>query len=406
MVYRILLGSVGVSFLSISLYWSVRLVYADHQARAHPPEGVLRAIQLVPGNELYRLMAAGQLDERGEDDTSALEGALAVNPNDASAWIQLGLRAERFQELARAERCLLAAASASRQYEPRWTLVNFYFRHDNPEAFWRWAPEAVRISYGDRRPLFQLFWRVSQNPEQILRAFPDEPNGGRQLAEAQRDYLRFLLGEKKLDAAQALAARIRSRPQPDDAPALLDFCNAMLDAKLAGPALETWNVLCARKLIPYQPLGPQRGASLTNGNFRPDSPAAGFDWRVNSLPGVSIVRTGSYLRATFSGKQPEACEILWQYVPLEPGRRYELQFDYQTRDARPRSGLRWKVMGGNGQVSAESADLASDDWKHETFGFTADASLVRLVLWYQRMPGATRIEGSISLRSAALGFRP
>jgi len=63
----------------------------------------------------------------------------------------------RLQE---AERCLLEAARRSRKYEPRWALTNFYFRRGRAEEFRRWAGEAVKISYGDLTPLFDLCRQV------------------------------------------------------------------------------------------------------------------------------------------------------------------------------------------------------------------------------------------------------
>jgi hypothetical protein len=41
---------------------------------------------------------------------------------------------------------------------PRWTLANYYFRHDDLAKFWFWAKQSAAMVYGDAQPLF-LFVR-------------------------------------------------------------------------------------------------------------------------------------------------------------------------------------------------------------------------------------------------------
>jgi len=70
----------------------------------------------------------------------------------------------------RAEQCLLRAAEADRQYLPRWTLANFYFRHKDTEKFWAWAKSSAEMVYGEAAsPLFRLCGQVAEDGDLIDR---------------------------------------------------------------------------------------------------------------------------------------------------------------------------------------------------------------------------------------------
>ena len=60
---------------------------------------------------------------------------------DANAWIGMGLEEELSGNFQAAERYLLHAAAISREYVPRWTLANYYFRRENATRFWPWAKQ-------------------------------------------------------------------------------------------------------------------------------------------------------------------------------------------------------------------------------------------------------------------------
>ena len=73
-----------------------------------------------------------------------------------------------------AERWLLEAARVDRQFEPRWTLANFYFRQQKMDEFWKWMRAALEVSYGDRDAAFDLCWSAAPDAATILaRAIPE-----------------------------------------------------------------------------------------------------------------------------------------------------------------------------------------------------------------------------------------
>ena len=398
---RLLLSLLAIVVLSLACCWSLRRAYAEHLFLNQTEEAAVRARNLIPGDARYQARWA---DFDPAARISGLEAAVALNPMYSAVWVEMGLRAEMSNDFPKAEKCLLEAARVDKTFEPRWTLANYYFRRDEPEKFWSWAREAAAMAYGDPVALFRLCWKVTEDPGVILRrAIPERQ-------EILAAYLSFLLAENRLEAAEPVAQRILERATREHAPLLLNCSSRLLEARRVEEAIGIWNSLASRRLIPHQALAPEAGISLTNGDFTALPLLEGFDWRIHSPPGVSVTRVAEppMLKIAFSGKQPESCVILEQLLPLVPARKYRLRFGYQSSGIRPGAGLSWRVLDTvtGRELSPASVDLSQEDWTEETLPLSmpAEARLARLTLSYQRAPGTTRIEGSISLRRLTLGF--
>jgi tetratricopeptide (TPR) repeat protein len=391
----------ALASLGTAAYWTLRLAYADRLFHTGVSPAVVRARGLAPGNATY-FTAADDYSER-----PVLEAAVALDPYYAHGWIELGLSAELAGDTARAEHLLLEAARVDKTYEPRWTLANFYFRRGDRQGLWRWAKQALEIAYQDQTPLFLLCWRMSSAPAEILSgAIPTQP---RFLAQ----YLSFLIQRENLDAAEAVGDLLAPQAGEAETPLLLFYCDQLLQKGRDRSALRLWNTLCLRHRIDRQPLQPSSGVSLTNGAFSAVPLETAFDWRLPRIEGIAfVVPAGPVggLRASFSGKQPEAARVFEQVLPLLPSRRYRLRFSYRSEGIAPGSGLRWEVarLTGGGEWSASSADLYGENWRQEEFDFItpSDMGSGRLALSYRRALGTTRIEGSVWLRQVSLDFAP
>jgi hypothetical protein len=176
--------------------------------------------------------------------------------------------------------------------------------------------------------------------------------------------------------------------------------------------VETWNLLAAKHLLDYPALSPRQGVSLTNGSFAKAFLSRAFDWRV-SAPSEIFYRqdvSPAGLRFDFTGKQPEHCELMSQFVPVEAARVYRLAVSYETEGLEGDTGIAWRVVDtkngtdllrGSGHMMASERRQEAEPYKFQT---SADTSLVNLVLAYDRPLGTVRIEGSLSLENAALRF--
>jgi len=398
---RLCAGFAAITALCAAGYWSVRLAWADCLFRIGTVSSVERAAALAPSSAEYHVRLAGLL----ENGLPELERAITANPRMAAAWMMLGLRAERQGDARTAESYFARAAEADRTYTPLWTLANFHFRQDHAEKFWPAARRALRT--GDPRvhdptPLFELCRRMSgDNPGEILeRAIPD-------IGPVQARYLGFLIQANLTSEAEPVTQRVIALAAESDLAAVFGYCDRLIEAGATDGAIRAWNALCWKKLHGYAPLAPARGVSLTNGDFSFLPVEHGFDWRSAAVPGASVGHDASGIEITFDGRQPENCELLAQYVPLVPSRKYRLGFRYQTDGIRPGSGLRWRIQNARGQdIPSDAADLASFEESKGAVRFTAPDSIARLTVWYQRAPGTTRIEGRLMVRAVTLEFDP
>ena len=386
-------AAVALATLVLCLAATAMLGWEDRLARAGSREAVAAAIHLAPGDARnYAALASFG----GADRSQSLERAVNASPYNAQAWIALGLDAEMQGDRGRAERCLLEAARVDKTYAPRWSLANFYFRATSRQKCLPWLREAARMSYGDRRPLAQLAWNLAEDAPDALAALSDRPP-------VLESYVTLLLDNSRLGAAEVAAGRLVDTAGKDSAGAALVYCDRFFDAGRPETALRLWNRLAAARWISTPPLDPDRGPHLTNGDFASEPLSRGFDWRLQGVAGVGMVRqpAGGGLRLSFSGEQPESCMLLLQRVALAPGRLWRLRFEHRSQGLAADTGLRWRTIG------AEWRAPASDAWSEAAFEFRTPASgtVVPLVLAYERAPGTMRTAGSLWLRHLRLEAR-
>jgi tetratricopeptide (TPR) repeat protein len=385
-----------------AVFWTLRLAYADHLAQSDSPKQLRKALHIARGNAGYWLHLADALEADGDSGTADIQRAAQADPYNANIWIRAGLDAELNGNYPEAERDLLRAAALSRQYGPRWALVNYYYRRGDAERFWPWAKSALELSYGDRKLLFDLCWNMQPVGEAVLRrGIPDKPK-------ILREYLGFLLETQRPEAALAVARRLEEQASNDDRDLLLWYANVMLGQRRWQAALSTWNALCLRKLVHYAPLDAGQGRLLTNGDFKSEPMDSGFDWHIPQVRGVSAAHSEnpSWLRFNLDGTQPENCWLVYQFVPVVARQRYALRFRYRTENIAAETGLQWKLIDPDTgtEIPLEAVSLSSNEWTNAALKFTAPAEIqnAQVALVYQRHPGTVRIEGTVWLKNVGL----
>ncbi|HTX36102.1 MAG TPA: hypothetical protein VME43_13825 [Bryobacteraceae bacterium] len=333
------------------------------------------------------------LEVTGDDALPSLRAAVALDPDNPQWCMSLGQQAELAGDLELAERSLLAAARLSRQYQPKYLLAGYYFRRGNADLCIRWSNAALAIAPGDVTPVLNLLGQLLDPQTMVAEALRQPPVVARQ-------FLIFLSGHNEIKAAGRLARRLAQTGTAEDLPVLLGYTDELLALGYASDAVELWNLLSQRHLIPYEPLDGTAGRSLTDADFQHPPSGNGFDWHVEGAPGVTAVRFAGALRATFSGDEADDCVVAWEYLPLEPGREYQLRQTVQAEDAPSAAGLRWHLFyPKNGPVWAPlEADLSH--------GFRAPAGVARLALMYRRAPGSTRLTGDIAVTGLRLDRMP
>jgi tetratricopeptide (TPR) repeat protein len=381
-------------------WWSARVGWADYWARQETVPGTEKALQVTPGQaEYYARLAVLVADSDPARADEALQRAVGLNPLDAESWIALGLSAESRGDNTHAQSYLLKASESDRKFLPRWTLANYYFRHNDIEHFWYWAKAAAVMVYGDATPLFRLCGRVAEDGRLMERL-------GVWDSDVQARYLSYLLGEQRVDLIGPVTGQLLHENREADVPLLLAACERLIEAKRGNEAIEIWNRLGKARRIPFGELKSPEQAALTNGNFAVSPTSRGFDWRLPTIEGISAAReenpTG--LRLTFSGQEPENVEAVLQFVPVQEGREYRIHFRYRTSGLAPRTGLVWRIATVGGTNLAEGNSLSSDQEKEDEMVFRTPpgCGMVRIALGYRRSLGTTRIEGFIILREVRL----
>ncbi len=381
--------------------WSVRAGYADYEARKQTVEATRRAVQWAPDDADYRFRLALLMRDAGVPGaTEELRRSLELNPWEARAWIDLGIRLETEQDLREAERCFLHAAEADRLYLPRWTLANFYFRRGNTADFERWAKAAAQMAGADAPALFRLSERLWDDGELIDRLDIRRP-------EVRASYLSYLLGRERWNIVMPAARRVMDCGRKEDAPLLVNTCDRLLAAGMSGEALEIWNRLAGAHSIPFLPLDPKSGSVITDGHFASTGIAGGFAWKTPAIAGVSasVEDPPPGLRLTFSGSEPEKCQVLSQVMPVDENREYEVKWLYRTAQIERASGLVWRVTDASGHnLLGEGESLSSEDekWRRLRFRTPSGCRLATLGLWYGRQPGTARIAGYLLVREASV----
>jgi tetratricopeptide (TPR) repeat protein len=358
--------------------YSIRLALADAAFRKHTPQSVARALEILPDHAGYLLFRAEQMDYDGEDSTALLERAARVTPLSSAPRIRLGLAAEARADFSGAEKWLLDAARVDRQFEPRWTLANFYFRRERASEFWKWMRAALEVSYRDRRLAFDLCWRMTQNGDEVLaQAIPDRHD-------VLAAYLYYVMDQRH-EAVGSVALKLAQLHDAADVAELESACDLLIDAGKFTEARELW-----------RQMGHSQTELIGNGGFATKPGGHGFDWRPSGAEGViNVPLTGSY-RIALTGKQPESTELLRQFVVLRPGREFTLRWEARTHGLGSASGVEWAA--GMTRAALEPAQ----DWRAGSFEFKAEAALLPIALVYHRPTGQARAEGTIEIRAVSL----
>ncbi len=395
---RFLKAIIAVFFLGFGAYQAVRIALADSFYQNNSLESARSAVRLDPLNAGYHARLAEHLESTGRSSAVELQTASQLSPFDARFLNRLGFRAEVEQDYAAAASLLLRAAQVDHGFRPRWALMNFYFRRNRDKEFWDWAKRTLARSYGDLTPVFRLCWAAPASDNSMIEYVlpPDR--------DVHLRYLEYLNAEQAPAAAKLMALLVAQETnERAGVDAALVFCNRDLPNDPAA-AISVWNMLCRRKLLPYEPLDPAAGPVITNGTFGSKATGKGFDWRLRSFDGMRVSsgpETGLVLR--FDGSQPEIFDVMEQPIPLQPGHLYQLTFTYQLAPETGSSGLHWRLDGTNSGLIAASGVLRGTGLREDTLTFTAGGeSLAFLRLSFNRTAGTVRWSGTATIRQVVI----
>src|SRR6185437_11868263 len=153
-------------------WYSIRFALADAAYRENTLATLTTAISLAPSNASYHELLAEHLEAAGQNPDSELRIATELSPRESRYWIRRAFRAELEQKYQESEGYLLKAHAVDRGFDPRWALMNFYFRRGDFPRFWKYTREALDMSYGDRGAIFRMGLAANDDPAAIREMLP------------------------------------------------------------------------------------------------------------------------------------------------------------------------------------------------------------------------------------------
>lgn len=378
---------------------SLKYGWADYLSHQNDLSARLEATRLTPNDADAWLRLAEVKREAGQDGRAEVRRAVTLNPRDYQALILAGLGEESAGNISEAEHDLLAAARMDKDYLPRWTLANFYFRQGNLDALFHWASDGLGIGVGDMTGLFRLLWTVTDDGHRILAAIPERE-------QVRIQYLRWLTDQDRLAAGVPVAADLVARWPLSGKDVAVNYVERLALSGDVENATRFWNVLALRSIVPTR-IDPLAGRSLVNGDFRTMPLNGGLDWRIQAANGVRSEFAHPGIRFEFSGSEAEECNLLQQLSVLVPSRNYRFDYSWEGGGIEAGTGLRWHVLDAKAgaELTGPTPDISGKSG-NGTLQFTVpqNVKLCRIMLRYRREPGTTRIEGWIRILNSQLRF--
>ncbi len=416
---RALLIISGVAaFLAISVRIT-RNYLADRATESVGAAELRRAVELDPSNaefhlRLARLALYSVTDASPELAMEHLQHAARLSPRNVQVWLELSA-AHGFQgNSSEAEAYLRRADSlAPRLPSIQWVVGNFFLLQGNvDDAFKHFR---VALDGGSRydRILFRTAWKASEDGEKILKELIPHRTA------TEFSYLYYLLSDDKLPEALAVWQRIATRAEKFDPARVRSFMDHLIRARRAADAAGVWNYLRAQGLIAptYQPSAKNL---IINGNFEEDILNTGFDWRIAKVEGVHAVPDESTfhspshaLRIIFPGKANLAYSGVYQFVRVEPNRKYRLQAHVKTDGITTDSGPRLRVADAYTPADlllfSEDITGTSVGWNLVSLEFTTGPQTELIIVSVARQPSRkldNLIAGKVWLDDVGLAPAP
>lgn len=269
--------------------------------------------------------------------------AASLNPTDPANWDGLASAYLQTWDSQKAEAALRAwLAAVPNSPEAAWRLGNFLILEDrSPDAF-SYLKKAATADPRLRFPLFDLAWKVSSDPEMILREIV--PND----AEARVSYTFFLVQNKKLQEAQKVWPEVRGGSSTNIKSLGNFLTDALAGAHMADEAAKVWADILE---IDHRRSAKPAGELLTNGDFESGLPNAGLDWRINQGQGYktglddAIAQSGSHsLLVTFDGTANPDFWAVEQRVPVQPNHAYQFSAYMKTEGITTDNGVQFSIV--------------------------------------------------------------
>jgi len=384
----------GAHFLAAEL--STRPEPADLQwaARLDPWNG---KYQDMLGR--YHVFAA----QRPDLALSSLRQAVALNPHNSRYWLDLAAAYYQLENRSAAGLALDQAITVDpKTPNTAWEAANAYVALGETKQALRLFRTVMEGDPSLHAAAFDYCWRLNSDATALLRdVIPPSP-------EALANFLEFLILQKQRPAASAAWNRLVQLQQPVERGHVFHYLQYLIAQHDFAAAKLVWQQAAdLAALSRYQP-SPQN--LVVNGDFQFAVLNAGFDWRYEQSPGVSLsldpTQSQSGFRSleiSFDSRGIEDAGIR-QLIPVEPNAQYEFSAYFRTEDLQGAGGPRFVIQDFlSGETYYSSDDLKSDrTWSLAQGSIATGPETQLVVLRIQRVPAGGAIRGKLWIDSVRL----
>jgi tetratricopeptide (TPR) repeat protein len=357
------------------------------------------AARLEPGNADYQYRLGHYFLQTQHEPQNALpffQSAIALNPHNASYWLELSRTYRRLANSAQQKDALQHAIAADPSTpDVAWDAANFYWAlGETDHALQEFRVVLQNDPYLPPAALDRC-WRIKPDVETLLRDVVPKN------ADAYSSFLDFLISRNESAAAARVWTGIVHLQRAVETRHVFDYVRYMINQRDVAHAQQAWQQAASLSdLSEYQP-SPEN--LVINGDFSLPVLNGGFDWLYEKSSDVSLSLdpTESHsghrsLSVVFDSRGIEDAGIR-QFIPVQTNTEYEFSAYFKSEGLEGAGGPRFlledRFSGANYFASEELKD--ADFWKHVEGTFSTGPSTSLLVLRIQRVPAGNAIRGKL-----------
>jgi hypothetical protein len=375
-----------------------------------------RAVALDPANpELQHRLGVVLCDSFAEADRveglKHLRRATELNPLAARYWSDLAWICELSGDTAGATQGVEQAVKLSPMTpQLHWVAANTFLRAGQTDAALAEFRRLLDLDPAYGPATFHVCLGSLGDPQLILqRVLPPGKDPRLKLA-----YLNFLITNELTDQVHQVWVQAVEPGIPFPLPLATPYIESLIDLGRIEEAQSAWRDL--EKLgVVSNPAADEQDNRVFNGDFEQTPVNAGFDWRYQPGPYISLdfadptAHSGKHcLRMEFTVSRNEAYMPLYQFVPVAPDQAYLLTAYVRSEDITSDSGPRLQVLDtvhSSGPHVVSETTVGTTHWHPISLNFCTGPDTKLVQLFVVRARGRTfptEIIGSFWLDTVSL----
>lgn len=382
--WRRILLLVPVALALTGVWFVVRWSMGNTLAEFPPDAETMRAAERLAPDDPQVHFTMAVLAKRSfapEDLQEALrqyEVATSLSPHDFRFWMELGRARGQAGETDEGAQALRRAIELAPHYAlPRWYLGNLLLRARREQEAFEEFRRAGDLDPTLRSQIASVVWNFYQGDvKQVAAAVGNS-------VPARAQLIQYLIQQKRLDEALHMWSGLNAVEQKEQHELGRKLIGGLFEAKRFHTGLDVQRAIAQTSSEAEVAPG-----LLANGGFEENILKAGmsqFGWQVTSLPQAQVgldprnVHSGTRsLRIIFNAPSMPGFGSVSQFVPVEPGARYRLEYFVRTADLKSASTLVTQILDvsqtpARALTSAAELPNGTRDWELVILEFTVPA---------------------------------